>query len=138
MIDDERLLQILSVAHRTSMRGEGVSLSQALADTEYRAMRLHFDANNLRDVIDEHPELIDQWERYSEDKRTDGGWYLKASDSAIGSLTDHQKSVLALLPMLLPITQSVNWIFGLASTQHNKSLHASGGSVFRIMTHPAS
>jgi hypothetical protein len=88
MIDDERLLQILSVAHRTSMRGEGVSLSQALADTEYRAMRSHFDANDLRAVIDSHPELIHQWERYSEDKRTDGGWYLKASDSAIGSLTE--------------------------------------------------
>jgi len=70
------------------MRGEGVSLSQALADTDYRAMRLHFDVHDLRRLVDSNPELLDQWARYSEDKRTAGGWYLKASDSVIGSLAE--------------------------------------------------
>ena|SRR5436190_8322877 len=88
MIDDERLLRILSIAHRTSMRGEGVSLSQALADTGYRAMRLQFDVDDLRRVVESNPELLDQWSRYSDDKRTDGGWYLKTSDSVIGSLAE--------------------------------------------------
>ena len=88
MIDDELLFQILSIAHRTSMRGEGVSLRQALADAEYRPLRSDFDVNDIRPVLDSHYELIDQWVRYSEDKRTDGGWYLKASDSSIGSLAE--------------------------------------------------
>ena len=88
MIEDERLLQILLIAHRTSMRGEGVSLRQALADAEYRTLRPDLAVNDIRRVLDSHSELIDQWVRYSEDKRTDGGWYLKASDSSIGSLAE--------------------------------------------------
>jgi len=91
MVDNERLLQILSIAHRTSMHGEGVSLHQALADAEYGALRPHFDVNDIRRVIDSHAELIDQWVRYSEDKRSSGGWYINAAAATIGSLAQREE-----------------------------------------------
>lgn len=86
MIDDKQLLQILAIAHRTSRQGGGVSLHQALQDADYLALRQHFDVTDLRRVVSGHSELIDQWIRYSEDKRTTGGWYL--SDLRIGSFAE--------------------------------------------------
>ena len=88
MVDDERLLEILSIAQRTSMRGEGVSIRQALTDCDYGVLRPHFNANDFLRVIGSHPELIDQWVRYSQDKRTAGGWYIDASGSKLGSLAE--------------------------------------------------
>jgi len=68
-----------AIAAHTAARGD---------DAEYRTLRSDFDVNDIRRVLDSHYELIDQWVRYSQDKRTDGGWYLKASDSSIGSLAE--------------------------------------------------
>ncbi|MDX2050742.1 MAG: hypothetical protein SFV15_00005 [Polyangiaceae bacterium] len=70
------LLAILSIGHDTSMRGEGISLREALARTHYAALRADFAAADLLPLLSANHALIQQWVAYSEDKRTSGGWYL--------------------------------------------------------------
>ncbi len=72
----EKLIAILRIGHDTSMRGEGVSLKQALSRVDYLEIRKLFDPNDLVPLIKENREFIDQWIMYSEDKRTSGGWYI--------------------------------------------------------------
>ena len=73
---DTQLLAILRIGHDTSMRGAGVSLREALARTQYAAMRGSFGPSDLLPLIRSHPALCQEWISYSEDKRTSGGWYL--------------------------------------------------------------
>jgi hypothetical protein len=78
MTEGNALLQgILGIGHATSMRGAGISLREALKVAGYADLRPSLTANELRLVIDDHPEFIEQWMSYSEDKRTDGGWYIQ-------------------------------------------------------------
>jgi len=78
MTDRNALLQkILSIGHATSMRGAGISMREALKVAGYAELRPSLTAAELRSVIADHPELIEQWMSYSEDKRTDGGWYIQ-------------------------------------------------------------
>ena len=76
MRTEEKILAILRVGHVVSKRGEGLSLRNALFHADYVEARKHFDAQDLLSVILKRRELIEQWLRYSEDKRTSGGWYL--------------------------------------------------------------
>lgn len=80
-----QLVEILKIGHDTSMRGDGISLQQAIARTKYSDLRPRFDARDLLLLIKKHPSLIQEWTAYSEDKRTDGGWYLIGR--AIGRVT---------------------------------------------------
>jgi hypothetical protein len=98
MIDRNALLQgILGIGHATSMRGAGISMHEALKVAGYAEHRPSFTAAELRLVIADHPELIEQWMSYSEDKRTDGGWYIRR-DGKIGrvlkSATEHQYATI--------------------------------------------
>ena len=76
MRTEEKILAILRVGHVVSKRGEGLSLRNALFHADYVEARKHFDAQDLLSVILKRRELIEQWLRYSEDKRTSCGWYL--------------------------------------------------------------
>ncbi|TWT47682.1 hypothetical protein Pla111_13010 [Botrimarina hoheduenensis] len=58
------------------MRGEGISLRDALEQTHYRDHRPYFCAAELIPLIEADPDLITQWAMYSEDKRTSGGFAL--------------------------------------------------------------
>lgn len=73
----KELQRILAIGHDTSMRGEGISLSDAIRRTQYVSLRARFNAADLVPVIRAHPELILQWLMYSEDKRTNGGCALE-------------------------------------------------------------
>jgi hypothetical protein len=73
---DAQLLAILKVGHETSMRGSEISLRDALIRSRYRELRESLDPNALIPLIRDNPTLIAEWIAYSEDKRTDGGWYL--------------------------------------------------------------
>ena len=73
---DKKLLNILKIAHVTSIRGEGISLLEALMRTHYRELRKNFYPNDLVSILEAHPEISKEWVLYSEDKRTSGGWYL--------------------------------------------------------------
>jgi hypothetical protein len=84
MTDRNALLQgILGISHATSMRGAGISMREALKVAGYAEHRPSLTAAELRPLVADHPELIDQWLSYSKDKRTDGGWYIRR-DGKIG------------------------------------------------------
>jgi hypothetical protein len=70
-----KLMAILRIGHDASLRGDEISIYDALVRVHYLAYRLTFKASDLRALIDTHPELVEQWLAYSEDKRTSGGWY---------------------------------------------------------------
>ena len=72
----EDLLAILRIGHETSMRGAGLSLRDALSRTRYRELRPLFGESYLLAHLRDHPAPIEEWLLYSEDKRTDGEWYL--------------------------------------------------------------
>ena len=72
----DEIFRILAIGHDTSLRGVGISLRDALRRSNYRELRKQFDAEALVPIIREHPELIDQWTMYCEDKRTSGGFAL--------------------------------------------------------------
>lgn len=75
----QELLEVLHIAHDTSVKGAGVSLQDALRRARYHERRPSFGAADLRPLLEADPELLDTWFGYSADKRTDGGWYVLAS-----------------------------------------------------------
>jgi hypothetical protein len=83
----EKLLAILRIGHDTSMRGEGVSLRQALSRVDYLEARRQFVPQDLVPLLQAHGELIDQWIMYSQDKRTSGGWYVTEAGE-VGQVDD--------------------------------------------------
>ncbi len=84
MTDRNALLRgILGIGHATSMRGAGISMREALKVAGYAEHRPSLTAVELRPQVADHPEFIEQWLSYSEDKRTDGGWYIRR-DRKIG------------------------------------------------------
>lgn len=84
---ESQLLDVLKIGHETSMRGEGISLREALKRTDYKKLRKTFGPNDLVEIVKAHPEISKQWIAYSEDKRTSGGWYL-LDKSEIGQIED--------------------------------------------------
>ena len=88
--EKENLLKILQIGHDTSMRGEGISLHDALSRTKYRENRKSFGASDLVLLIREHKELVNQWLSYSEDKRTTGGWWISENPLGIGQLGSNE------------------------------------------------
>jgi hypothetical protein len=80
-------LAVLRVGHLTSIRSaEGLSLRDALKRVSYGEVRKALNVQELREVIVLQPDLIEEWDLYSADKRTTGGWYLNASRCEIGQI----------------------------------------------------
>ena len=82
---DAQLINVLKLGHETSMRGEGISLREALKRTDYREFRKTFGPNDLVAIVKTHPEISNEWIAYSQGKRTSGGWYL-LDKSEIGQI----------------------------------------------------
>jgi hypothetical protein len=82
---DFRLVAILRIAHHVSSGAGGLALRDAIARTDYAAYRSSFGAQDVQAVLAAHPSLIEEWLTYSEDKRTDAGWYV-LRDGEIGQL----------------------------------------------------
>jgi hypothetical protein len=76
---DQQLLSILAIGHDASMRGSGLSLRDALRRARYRESREALHEADLLRLVRVHPALVDEWLAYSEDKRTNGGWYVLKS-----------------------------------------------------------
>ncbi|MEZ5989290.1 MAG: hypothetical protein R3F30_09245 [Planctomycetota bacterium] len=89
---ESRFLKILGIALESSSRGAGLSLRDAMEEARYAELREGFDAADLMPLIHVRPELVDQWVRYSEDKRTSGGWYL-TRDGRVGQVSDLERSL---------------------------------------------
>ena len=93
-LTDDQILAILRIGHDCSIRGAGISLRDARAKTGYAAARPHLRPSDLVPFIARHPELVQQWIAFSEDKRTDGGWYL-TREAEIGRINESKKEKFA-------------------------------------------
>jgi hypothetical protein len=65
------------------------SLAELVVETGYRELRPTLNGQDLADHLARHPGLVLDWLRYSEDKRTSGGWYLlhPSAEWVVGRLT---------------------------------------------------
>ena len=85
--------RILAIAKATSYAGEGISLSDALRRSDYAGTRPGLGVTDLLEMLGQHPEFVTDWVAYSQDKRTSGGWYLLATENAIGMLDDPHRTI---------------------------------------------
>lgn len=92
------LLQILDIGIETSARGEGISLREALERADYRERRKWFNWTDLLPIILKNPFYVDEWLLFSEDKRTDGGWWIVDDLPGIGNLTTRERIVCDSMP----------------------------------------
>ncbi len=71
----EEIAQVCGVAHDASLRGAGLSLRELRERCRYDELRDRLAEDAIGEYVTTHPELIEQWSMYSDDKRTSGGWY---------------------------------------------------------------
>ena len=59
-----------------------VSMYELLRQTGYFELHDQISEAAIRQTLDWHPECVDDWISYSEDKRTSSGWFIKQENSA--------------------------------------------------------
>lgn len=84
---DKLLISILDIALNTSIYGEGTSLHKALERVHYKQKRDRIRSSELLNLIKKRPYYVYEWAWYSEDKRTDGGWWLERDPPLVGNFT---------------------------------------------------
>jgi hypothetical protein len=69
------------------------SLRDLVDETGYRELRPTLSRETVAGHLARHPGLVSEWLRYSEDKRTSGGWYLLHPGSGwlVGRLAGPEK-----------------------------------------------
>jgi hypothetical protein len=78
-------LEVLGIGHLASIRSaEGLSVRDALARAHYSDVRPQLSAQAFAELIRQRPRLVQEWDLYSADKRTTGGWYLNLARLEIG------------------------------------------------------
>jgi hypothetical protein len=82
----DRILEVLRIPTLTEGPG-GISLFDALRRTDYAAVRKEFTASDLVPLLQRHPEFVDQWTLFSENKRC-GGWWVEKESCDVGWLPD--------------------------------------------------
>lgn len=90
----QSVLAILGIARAASERGAGLSIRDALAQSNYIANRGCLNQAQLLEVLADKPEFMDDWIRFSEDKRTSGGWYIKRETREVGRLSPEVESMI--------------------------------------------
>jgi hypothetical protein len=85
-LKQEHLLRVLHIGHDSSMRGEGISLHEALIRCDYRTLHGQIGTKDIIPLLRTNPDLIAQWFAYCEDKRTKGGYWLSKENLEVGSL----------------------------------------------------
>jgi len=60
---------------------ENISIYFLLRDTGYFEMHDQITEANLFEALIQYPECINQWLSWSEDKRSNSGWYFKQSEN---------------------------------------------------------
>jgi hypothetical protein len=92
-VDEARLVGILRIGHDTSMRGEGISLRDALMRSGYDQFRKEFRPSDLVPLLRASPDYMKQWIMYCEDKRTRGGFWVREDSFEVGSLDSPDATV---------------------------------------------
>jgi hypothetical protein len=57
-----------------------VSIFELIKETGYFQMHDQILEQNIREELNRHPEYVKEWLNYSEDKRSDSGYYFKQDD----------------------------------------------------------
>lgn len=57
-----------------------VSIYNLLRDSGYFEMYDQIDENNILEELTKHPEYVKIWLEWSDNKRTDSGWFFQKSD----------------------------------------------------------
>ena len=71
------------------MRGEGLSLHDALKRSRYLAVRPGICVDEIISALKDDPNLVLQWITYCDDKRTSGGWYIHSERNEIGQIASN-------------------------------------------------
>ena len=72
-----------------------VSIYSLLCDSGYFETHSQISERTIREALRAHPETVDEWMRFSEDKRTNAGWYFRPSQKGyeVGYFSRSQGSV---------------------------------------------
>ena len=81
---ESAVIAVLNIARTTSMAGEGLSLAKAMEQPKIDFFELTVPV--VRAALLSHPNYIEDWVRFSQDKRTNGGWYLDSAAHSVGNL----------------------------------------------------
>jgi hypothetical protein len=57
-----------------------VSMYSLLRDSGYFEAHNQISESTIREALRAHPDMVDEWIRFSEDKRTNAGWYFRPTD----------------------------------------------------------
>src|SRR4030095_6744733 len=76
---NETILKLVHLPRRFIDLGN-VSFYALLEETSYFTVHDKVSEADIREALLRHPECVDEWILYSEDKRSSEGWYLKQND----------------------------------------------------------
>jgi hypothetical protein len=88
---NETILKLVHLPRRFIDLGN-VSFYALLEETSYFTVHDKVSEADIREALLRHPECVDDWILYSEDKRSSEGWYLKQNDKGgyVVGLVDSQ------------------------------------------------
>lgn len=72
----ETVDKVIGLPFEFHNRGD-VSARELLRQSAYFERHEEVTEDAIRESLSQHPECIDAWIQFSEDKRTDRGWYIK-------------------------------------------------------------
>jgi hypothetical protein len=90
MNTDDIVAQIITLPRRFHSLGNA-SMFSLLQGTGYFGLHDHISEHDIREALLRCPECIQEWMRYSEDKRTSSGWYITENDEGcyeVGDVTE--------------------------------------------------
>ena len=73
------IIDVLHLPRKFNELGNATIYS-LLDDTGYFKIRTQVSEDKICEALHTHPECVDDWLRYSEDKRSDAGWYFQRCD----------------------------------------------------------
>jgi hypothetical protein len=81
MKTSDDILGLILIPRKFHQRGN-VSIYDLLKETDYIEMHDQFSEESIREILAQHPECVDEWQIYSQDKRTSSGWYFEQEDKS--------------------------------------------------------
>ncbi|SFC85844.1 hypothetical protein SAMN05421747_1414, partial [Parapedobacter composti] len=66
---------ILSLLERFYSSDNNQSIYSLLRNTGYFESHSNINENSIKEALEQHPQYVDQWLQWSEDKRVDSGWF---------------------------------------------------------------
>ncbi len=75
MRKDDILVDLVHLPRR--FNASKMSMYELLRQTHYFELYDEVSEAGIRETLARHPECVDEWISYSEDKRTSSGWYIK-------------------------------------------------------------